>query len=75
MMKTQSISWKQNVALGLKQHVTFATHTSGNTLNLIFTEVNGGIGVADCIPDSYISDHCNVLCKLTLKERIHRGKL
>ena len=56
-----------NAALGLKQHVTFATHTSGNTLDLIFTEVNGEIGVADCIPDSYISDHCNVLCKLTLK--------
>ena len=43
-----------NEALGLKQHVTFATHTSGNTLDLIFTEINGGIGVADCIPDSYI---------------------
>ena len=56
-----------NEALGLKQHVTCATHTSGNTLYLIFTEINGGIGVADCIPDSYISDHCNVLCKLSLK--------
>ena len=56
-----------NAALGLKQYVRLATHTSGNTLDVIFTEVNGGIGVADCIPDSYISDHCNVLCKLTLK--------
>ena len=56
-----------NVALGLKQHVPFATHTSGNTLDLIFTEVNGGIGVADCIPDSCILDHCNVLSKLSLK--------
>ena len=56
-----------NEALGLKLHVTFATHTSGNTLDLIFTEINGGIGVADCIPNSYISDHCNVLCKLSLK--------
>ena len=56
-----------NAALGLKQHVTFATHTSGNTLDLIFTDINGRIGVADCIPDSYTSDHCNVLCKLSLK--------
>ena len=56
-----------NEALGIKQHVTFATHTSGKTLDLIFTENNGGIGVADCIPDSYISDDCNVLCKLSLK--------
>ena len=47
--------------------MTFTTHTSGNTLGLIFTELNGGIGVADCIPDSYISDHFNVLCKLSLK--------
>ena len=64
-----------NTALGLKQHVRFATHTSGNTLDLIFTEVNGEIGIAHCIPDSYISDHCNVLCKLALKERIYSGKL
>ena len=56
-----------NEALGLKQHVAFATHTSENTSDLIFTEINGGKGVADCIPDSYISDHCHVLCKLSLK--------
>ena len=56
-----------NEALGLKQHVTFPTHTSGNTLDLIFTEINGGIGVADCISDSYILDHCNVLCKLPIR--------
>ena len=65
-----------NTATGLKQHVRFATHTSGNTLDLIFTEVNGEIGIADCIPDSYISDHCNVLCKLTLiRENIQRKTL
>ena len=58
-----------NTALGLKQHVRFATHTSGNRLDLIFTEVNSEIGIADCIPDSYISDHCKVLCKLTLKRQ------
>ena len=56
-----------NAPLGLKQHVRFSTHTSGNTLDLIFTEVNSEIGIADCIPNSYLSDHCNVLCKLMLK--------
>ena len=56
-----------NVALGLMQHVSFATHSSGNTLDLIFTEINGGIGVADCVSDSYMSDHCNVLCKLSIR--------
>ena len=67
MMKMQPVSWKTNEALGLKQHMTFATHTSGNTLDLIFTEINGGIGIADCISESYISDHCNILCKLSLR--------
>ena len=67
MMKMAASFLETNEALGLKQHVTFATHTSGNTLDLIFTEINGGIGVADCILDSYILDHLN--------ERIYRGKL
>ena len=35
-------------ALGLKQHVKSVTHTSGNTLDLIFTEVITDIGIADC---------------------------
>ena len=35
--------FEANAALGLKQHVTFATDKSGNTLDLSFTEVNGGI--------------------------------
>ena len=30
--------------------------------------------MADCIPDSYISDHCNVLCKLSLKREDIQGK-
>ena len=53
---------KTNTALGLKQNVRCVTHTLGNTLDLIFTEVNSEIGIADRMLDSYISDHCNVLC-------------
>ena len=61
------------IVLGLKQHVRFVTHTSGNTLNLIFMEVISEIGIADCKPDSFISDHYNVLCKIMLKrETIQR---
>ena len=26
-----------------------------------------GIGVADCVSDSYLSDCCNVLCKLSIR--------
>ena len=43
------------------------THTSGNTLDLIFTEVISKTGIVDCKLDSIISDHCNVLSKLALK--------
>ena len=32
-----------NEALGLMQHVKFATHSSGNTMDLIFTEINVGM--------------------------------
>ena len=78
MMKIEDAAnfLETNTALGLKQHVRFATHTSGNILDFIFTGVNGDIGIADCIPDPYISNHCNVLCKLTLKrEDIQRKTL
>ena len=40
-----------------------------------FIEINGGIGVADCIPDSYILDHYNVLCKLSLKREDIQRKM
>ena len=51
----------ENTNICLKQHVRFVTHTLGNTLDLIFTEVNSEIGIADCIPDFFISGYCNVL--------------
>ena len=54
-------------ALGLKQHVNFVTHTSGSTLDHIFMEVISEIGIVDCKPDSFISDHCNILCNVALK--------
>ena len=54
-------------ALALEQHVNFSTHTSGNTLDLVFTELFNGLKVQDCIQDDFISDHCIVRCNLNVK--------
>ena len=37
-------------ALGLKQHVKFATHTSGNTLDLMYTGFISEIRIVDQTP-------------------------
>ena len=54
-------------ALALEQHVKFPTHTSGNTLDLVFTELFNGLKIQQCTHDDYISDHCIVKCNLTIK--------
>ena len=54
--------------LGLAQHVKTPTHRCGHTLDLIITrEINSLIGTTP-ISDSYFSDHCTVLCDLTLRK-------
>jgi hypothetical protein len=47
-------------AMGMEQHVNFSTHIGGNTLDLVITEVIGGIDVLCCQPGMFISDHCVV---------------
>ena len=44
-------------ALGLQQHTNFVTHHSGNTLDLIFTEIIMRQKVLKCTPGPFISDH------------------
>ena len=44
-------------ALGLQQHTNFVTHCSGNTLDLIFTEIIMRQKVIKCTPGPFISDH------------------
>ena len=54
--------------LGLAQHVKTPTHRCGHTLDLIITrEINSLIGTTP-ISDCYFSDHCTVLCDLTLRK-------
>ena len=54
------------IALGLKQHINFITHHSGNTLHLIFTEIITRQKVVKCTPGPFISDHCAVNITLSV---------
>ena len=58
---------KTTQALALEQHVKFPTHTSGNMLDLVFTELFNGLKIQQCTQDDYILDHCIVKCNLTIK--------
>ena len=53
-------------ALGFEQYFNCATHKSGNTLDLLFSEVISGIKIVNCKPTSYISDHCAMVCRTTI---------
>ena len=44
-------------ALALQQHVNFSTHASGNTLDLVFTELFNELKIQKCTQDDFISDH------------------
>ena len=47
-------------AIGLDQHVNFATHYQGHTLDLVLTELNSAIQVSNIKQGEYISNHCLV---------------
>ena len=54
-------------ALVLEQKVNFPTHTSGNTLDLVFMELFNGLKIQKCTQDDFISDHYIVKCNLNVK--------
>jgi hypothetical protein len=56
------------LALGFEQHVDFATHKLGNTLDLVFTETIGPQKVEECSPGPFISDHCVVSLKTKIEK-------
>ena len=53
-------------ALGFEQYFNCATHKSGNTLDLLFSEVISGIKIVNCKPTSYISNHCAMVCRTSI---------
>ena len=54
-------------AMGLYQHVTFATHKSGNILDLMLTKVCNNTTILRTHKGPYISDHTAVIARLKIK--------
>ena len=55
-------------ALGLQQHVQGLTHKMGNTLDLIFSQLETQLTVAGTVTHGFVSDHCMVSIELSLKK-------
>ena len=55
-------------AMGLQQNVNFSTHTGGNSLDLVITEVANGVEVHSCQPGPFVSDHCVVKVVTNVKK-------
>ena len=55
-------------AMGLYQHVSFPTHQSGNTLDLIISELQNSIAIKTITPGPFISDHCAIISTLNIKK-------
>ena len=67
-------------AMGLVQHVGTSTHRSGNTLDLMISEIQGNTTIKTVNTGPYISNHCMVIATLkakrdppTTKIRLIRG--
>ena len=56
-------------AMGLYQHVSFPTHKSGNTLDLILSEIQGSISINTTVLGPFITDHCAIISTLSLKKQ------
>ena len=55
-------------AMGLYQHVGFPTHKSGNTLDLILSEIQSDAMVITTAPGPYITNHRAVISTLNIKK-------
>ena len=53
-------------SLCLTQHVKSPTHVMGHILDLIITRSSDNIIKGTPSPDSFLSDHCSVLCCLNV---------
>ena len=54
------------VSMGLVQHVNTPTHQRGHILDLIITREVDSLVHKPPISDCFLSDHCTVLCNLSL---------
>ena len=55
-------------ALGLYQYITFSMHKSGNTLDLLLTEVASDARVLRTHRGPFISDHAATIAQLNIKK-------
>ena len=55
-------------AMGLYQHVSFATHKSGNTLDLVISEMGSKSRVMTTTPGPYLTDHRAIISTLNVKK-------
>ena len=55
-------------AMGLYQHVSFPTHWSGNTLDLVISELQNSIAIKTTKLGPFISDHCAIISTLNIKK-------
>ena len=53
--------------MGLYQHVGFATHQAGNTLDLVLSDITSSARVLSTSPGPFLTDHCAVICTLNIK--------
>ncbi|XP_072017488.1 uncharacterized protein [Amphiura filiformis] len=52
---------------GFEQHITFPTHRSGNTLDLVISRPEDNL-IKDCIQESMLSDHHVVYCLIAMSK-------
>ena len=55
-------------ALGLQQHVSFATHRYGNTLDHIYTEIGSTVVIDYCKEGPILSDHTAIICGTNIQK-------
>ena len=56
-------------AMGLYQHVSFPTHRSGNTLDLIISEIQNPISINTTARGPFITDYCAIISTLSIKRQ------
>ena len=54
--------------LGFQQHIQGPTHKMGNTLDLIFSQLETQLTITGTATHSFVSDHCMVSIELSLKK-------
>ena len=59
---------------GLKQHVSTPTHSSNHILDLLITRSTTDINILSIESTLYLSDHCFVECKLSIRRPMHPKK-